>query len=285
MADLILLAEAEGVATLVLNRPERLNAFADDMREQLIAALDAVSARGGIGALVVTGAGRAFSAGGDVHHMAALKQRGAGADALRPLIDAGRAAIERLVALPFPTIAAVNGPAAGAGLNLALACDLRIASDQASFAESFARIGLHPDWGGTFFLPRRVGLARALEMAWTGDAIDAAAALRIGLVNQVVPHGELDQAARALARRLAEAPRLATWLIQRTLRAALDQPLTACLDAEAEAQAACWVSPDVAEGLTAFTEKRKPAFGEGGPAAESMAPGFARAGSARRRFE
>ena len=115
MPDLILLAEAEGVATLVLNRPERLNAFADDMREQLIAALDAASARGGIGALVVTGAGRAFSAGGDVHHMAALKQRGAGADALRPLIDAGRAAIERLVALPYPTIAAVNGPAAGAG--------------------------------------------------------------------------------------------------------------------------------------------------------------------------
>jgi 2-(1,2-epoxy-1,2-dihydrophenyl)acetyl-CoA isomerase len=281
MPDLILLAEAEGVATLVLNRPERLNAFADDMREQLIAALDAAAARGGIGALVLTGAGRAFSAGGDVHHMAALRQRGAGAEALRPLIDAGRAAIEKLVALPFPTIAAVNGPAAGAGLNLALACDLRIASERASFAESFVRIGLHPDWGGTFFLPRRVGLARALELAWTGDSIDAAEALRIGLVNQVVPH----EAARALARRLAAAPRLATRLIKRSLHAALERPLAACLDAETEAQAACWASADVAEGLAAFTEKRQPAFGEGGPARESMTPGFARAGSARRRFE
>src|SRR5437867_7536945 len=133
MADLVLLAESGGVGTLVLNRPEKLNAFGGDMREQLVAALGAAAAHGGIRALVITGAGRAFSAGGDVHHMAGLKASGESFAAVRPLLELGRAAILRLASLPFPTIAAVNGPAAGAGLNLALACDLRIASDQATF--------------------------------------------------------------------------------------------------------------------------------------------------------
>jgi 2-(1,2-epoxy-1,2-dihydrophenyl)acetyl-CoA isomerase len=238
------------------------------MREQLIEALAAAAAHGGIGALVITGAGRAFCAGGDVQHMAALKERGAGFDALRPLIEAGRAAIERLAALPFPTIAAVNGAAAGAGLNLALACDLRIASDQASFGETFVRIGLHPDWGGTYFLPRVVGLARALELCWTGEVIDAAEALRIGLVNRVVPHAELATTAAALAGRLAAAPRASVRLSKRSLGAAFERTLAQCLDAETEAQAACWASADAAEGLKAFVEKRSPRF-SGNAAAEA----------------
>ena len=279
MGQLVLLAESGGVATLVLNRPEKLNAFGDDMREQLIEVLDAAAAHGGIGALIITGAGRAFCAGGDVQHMAALKERGAGFDALRPLIEAGRTAIAKLAALPFPTLAAVNGPAAGAGLNLALACDLRIASDQASFGETFARIGLHPDWGGTYFLPRLVGLARALELCWTGDVIDAAEALRIGLVNRVVPHAELVGAATALAARLAAAPRASVRLAKQGLGAAFQRTLEQCLDAESEAQAACWASPDAAEGLKAFAEKRAPAFGSGAAAADGTR---ARGG---RRFE
>jgi 2-(1,2-epoxy-1,2-dihydrophenyl)acetyl-CoA isomerase len=277
MGQLVLLAESGGVATLVLNRPEKLNAFGDDMREQLVEALDAAAAHGGIGALVITGAGRAFSAGGDVHHMAALKERNAPFDQMRPLLEAGRAAIERLVALPFPTLAAVNGPAAGAGLNLALACDLRIASDQASFGETFARIGLHPDWGGTYFLPRLVGLARALELCWTGEVIDAAEALRIGLVNRVVPHADLVPAAMALAARLAAAPRASVRLAKESLGAAFQRTLAQCLDAETEAQAACWASADVAEGLQAFAAKRTPAFG-----AEIRQAGEARTRSGRR---
>ena len=120
--------------------------------------------------------------------MVSLKQRGAGFEALEKLLEAGSAAITRLAALPIPTLAAVNGVAAGAGLNLALACDLRIASDEATFGETFARVGLHPDWGGTYFLPRLVGLARAYEICWLGDMIDAQEALRIGLVNRVFPH-------------------------------------------------------------------------------------------------
>jgi len=263
MGQLVLLAESGGVATLVLNRPEKLNPFGDDMREQLIEALDAAAAHGGIGALVITGAGRAFSAGGDVHHMVALKQRNAPFDEVRRLLEAGRAAIERLAALPFPTLAAVNGPAAGAGLNLALACDLRIASDQASFGETFARIGLHPDWGGTYFLPRLVGLARALELCWTGDVIDAAEAMRIGLVNRVVAHADLVPTVTALAARLAAAPRASVRLAKQSLGAAFQRTLEQCLDAETEAQAACWAGADVAEGLRAFAEKRVPVFGAG----------------------
>ena len=263
VTDLILLESAGGVATLTLNRPAKLNAFADDMREQLVAALERVAADPGARVLVIAGAGRAFCAGGDVHHMARLKERGAGFEELRPLLEAGRAAVARLAALPMPTIAAVNGVAAGAGLNLALACDLRIASDHASFGETFARIGLHPDWGGSYFLPRLVGLAKALELCWLGDMVDAAEALRIGLVNRVVPAEALMNEVGALAARLAQSPRASLRLVKQTLAASFPRTLDRCFDAEMEAQASCWETPDVAEGLAAFVEKRPPRFGAG----------------------
>ncbi len=272
MADLVVLAEAEGVATLVLNRPGKLNAFGDDMREQLVAALETVARRPEVRALVLTGAGRAFSAGGDVRHMADLKARGAGFDQVRPLLDLGRVAITKLASLPIPTIAAVNGVAAGAGLNLALACDLRIASEEASFGETFVKIGLHPDWGGTYFLPRLVGLPRALELCWTGDVIDAEKAWRIGLVQRVVPDGQALEEARALALRLAAAPQAGIRLAKRTLGASLHRTLAQCLDAEAEAQEVCWETPDVAEGLRAFVEKRAPVFGGTGRLEEAPSP-------------
>jgi 2-(1,2-epoxy-1,2-dihydrophenyl)acetyl-CoA isomerase len=279
MSDQVLLAEADGVATLVLNRPESLNAFANEMREQFTAAVEAVAARPGVRALVITGAGRAFCAGGDVGFMVRLKQQGASFEGLAPLVSGGGRAVARLAALPFPTIASVNGPAAGGGCNLALACDLRIASERASFGESFVRIGLHADWGGTYFLPRLVGTTKALELCWLGDMIDAAEALRIGLVNRVVPHERLAEETKALAARLAAAPQVSIRTAKRMLLASAHRTLEECLAAEDEAQAACWASEDSAEGVRAFAEKRPPAFGAATDA------GSAAPSAAARRFE
>jgi 2-(1,2-epoxy-1,2-dihydrophenyl)acetyl-CoA isomerase len=261
MSDPIRLERMDGVATITLDRPDALNAFAGDMRERLADALDAVAADDATRVLVVTGAGRAFCAGGDVRHMAGLAERGEPFEALAPLLDAGRAVITRLEALPIPTIAAVNGVAAGAGLNLALACDLRFASRTATFAASFVRIGLHPDWGGSWFLPRRVGIARALELCWTGEPVAADQAYAIGLVERVIEPEALAAETRAFAARLARAPQASVRAIKRTLRASLERTLDQALDAEVEAQRACWRTPDVAEGLRAFVEKRAPAFG------------------------
>ena len=260
MDDTILLAADAGVATLVLNRPDKLNAFAGDMRERLLDALESVAARPELRALVITGAGRGFCAGGDVHHMAALKHADAGFEALAPLLAMGRRVVTRIATLPIPTIAAVNGVAAGAGMNLALACDLRIASDRASFGETFVRIGLHPDWGGTYFLPRLVGVAKAKELCWLGESIDAAEALRIGLIQRVVAHDQLMSAVADLARRLAAAPPVSVRAIKRSLDASERRALEAAFDAEEAAQVRCWASAATREGLTAFVEKRAPAY-------------------------
>lgn len=260
-SSLILTEIRDGIATLTLNRPEKLNAFAGDMREKISAGLDVIAADPSVRVLVITGAGRGFSAGGDVKFMVELKQQGRGYDGLAPLLEAGREAIRRIEALPYPTIAAVNGVAAGGGLNLALACDLRIASDQASFGQSFVKIGLHVDWSGAYHLPRLVGLAKALELCWLGDLIDAHEALRIGLVNRVVPHEKFGDEVAALATRLASAPQTSVRLAKRTLRSSLSSTLEESMAAEVAAQEACWNSPDSAEGIVAFAERRPPVFG------------------------
>ncbi len=280
MPDLILLAEADGVATMVLNRPEKLNAFDDEMRRQFLTAVDTVATRPGVRALVITGAGRAFSAGGDIGYMVRLKQEGADYEGgLGTLVAAGSSAIARIASLPFPTIASVNGAAAGGGCNLALACDLRIASDRAGFGQSFVKIGMHTDWGGSYLLPRLVGLAKALELCWLGDMVDAAEALRIGLVNRVVPHERLDEETRALAARLASAPRTSVLAAKHNLRASFSRTLEECLDAEYRAQAACWESADSGEGVRAFVEKRAPRFDPDAAAAGATSS------PAARRFE
>ena len=260
MSDLILTEIRDSVAVVTLNRPDKLNAFGDDMRERLAGALDQI-ARSDARVLVITGAGRAFCAGGDVKHMASLKTSGAGPDALDPMLEAARVVITKLDALAIPTIGAINGPAAGAGLNLALACDLRVASDQATLTESFVKLGLCPDWGGTWFLPRRVGLARALELAWLGDALDSTEALRLGLVSRVWPQAEFERGWRELAGRLAAAPAASVRLAKALMRGSFERTLEECLAGEADAQRACWSSEDSAEGLRAFAEKRPPRFG------------------------
>lgn len=278
-ADTILLDVRDGIAVLTLNRPDKLNAFAGDMRERLIEALDRVAGDPSVRVLGITGAGKGFCSGGDVQHMVDLKSRRAGFEELAPLLEAGRAIVTRLAAFEFPVIAAVNGVAAGAGCNLALACDVRLASSEARFGETFVRIALHPDWGGAYHLPRLVGTAAAMDLCWTGDVIDAEDALRMGLVQRVFAANEFDARWREYAARLAAAPATSLRAIKRTLLAARHATLEQCLDAEAAAQAACWASADSDEGLEAFVRKRAAKFAAE-PASAEAAPS-----SAARRFE
>ena len=276
----ILSAIDGGVATITLKRPDKLNAFAGDMRERLLEALDDILRSHSVRVLVLTGAGKGFCSGGDVQHMVDLKARGAGFDALAPLLDAGRAVVTRLAAFEIPVIAAVNGVAAGAGMNLALACDVRLASSEARFGETFVRIGLHPDWGGSYHLPRLSGTGAALDLCWTGELIGADEALRLGLVEHVFAAAEFDVRCRDYAARLAAAPATGVRAAKRTLRASGTHTLTQCLDAEAAAQAACWASADSGEGLAAFAGKRAARFSAPAEIADALPPS-----AAARRFE
>ncbi len=275
----ILLEVSAGVAVITLNRPAKLNAFAGDMRDRLLEALDDVAARADVRVLVLTGAGRAFCAGGDMDHMHELVGRHAPYDELAPLVDAGREIVTRLAALPIPVIAALNGVAAGAGANLALACDVRLAADAARFGETFVRIGLHADWGGSWSLVRAAGVAKALELCWSGEVIDAPEMLRLGLVQRVWPAAEFEAQWRAWTARLALASATSVRALKANLRAAPARTLDEALAAESAAQQACWDSGDAAEGIRAFVAKRTPAFGAPG-AADSAAPS-----AAARRFE
>jgi 2-(1,2-epoxy-1,2-dihydrophenyl)acetyl-CoA isomerase len=264
MSDLIRLEHSAGVATITLNRPDRLNAFAGTMREELLGAVESVSADLRTRVLVITGAGRAFCAGGDLEFMAELKARNAPFREMAHNMDLGRRIVTALRALERPVIAAVNGVATGAGLSLALACDLRIASEAASFGATFSRVGLHPDWGGSYFLPRLVGTSRALRMAWTGEMVSAAEGLAIGLVDQVTPADDHMTTVTELAGRLADAPPVSIEWIKRVIYQSEHSDLSTTIGLEMEAQEECWESRDSAEGILAFREKRRPRFTEPG---------------------
>jgi enoyl-CoA hydratase/carnithine racemase len=248
----------DSVATVTLNRPDKLNAFTGTMREDLLAALRDSEEGADVRVVVITGAGRAFCAGGDVEYMSGLQKNG-DVDSFRKLLDAGRDVILQIATMSKPVIAAVNGVAAGAGCNLALACDYRIAAEGAKFSESFVKIGLHPDWGGTWLLPRLVGRSRALEILMTGRMVDAAEALAIGMIDRIA--GDLAAETEQLTRTLAAAPPIALAGIKRALLAAEANDLRAQLDLEAEHQLACFQSKDGAEGMAAFFEKRAAVFG------------------------
>lgn len=280
MSQTILLEIHDGVAVVTLNRPEKLNALVGDMREQLLATLERVRNLGTARVLVLTGAGRGFCSGGDVQHMVSLKSHSAAFEALQPLLDSGAAIVRLLATFEIPVLAAVNGVAAGAGCNLALACDTRLASSEARFGETFVRIGLHVDWAGAHHLPRLIGTANALDLCWTGDLMDAEEALRLGLVQRVWPAAEFAERWQDYARRLASAPQTSVRAAKRTLRASLHRTLAQNLDAEVAAQAACWDSTDASEGLRAFVEKRAALFGALASAEDSRAPS-----PAARRFE
>jgi 2-(1,2-epoxy-1,2-dihydrophenyl)acetyl-CoA isomerase len=248
---------AARVATVTLNRPEKLNSFTRSMHKELNAALDD-AADAGVRALVLTGAGRGFCAGQDLADLSfdpdAMTDLGTLIDEyFNPLV-------RRLQALPLPVIAAVNGIAAGAGANLAFACDIAIAARSSSFAQSFVKIGLVPDSGGTAFLPQRAGMARALGLAITGEKIGAEQAERWGLIWQVVDDGELLASATQLATQLAQQPTRAIAAIKRAMRASTTHSLDQQLDLERDLQRELGHSYDYAEGVQAFVQKRAPRF-------------------------
>lgn len=250
----------DGITTLTLNRPERLNALGDTLREDLHDAIVRASSDPDVRVIVLTGAGRGFCSGGDVKAMHEAKE----GQRARPLLDKVAPLRDQTVLAmrdaPQPIIAAVNGPAAGAGMNLALACDIRLASTTARFGETFVKRGLHVDWGGTYFLPRLVGMAKACELIFTGDVIGAEAALELGIVSKVVPPDQLMPATLELARAMAAGPPIAIRLAKRALYHNQAVDLRAALEFETFAQNICSETEDAKEGIRAFVEKRAPRF-------------------------
>jgi 2-(1,2-epoxy-1,2-dihydrophenyl)acetyl-CoA isomerase len=246
----------DGVVTLTLNRPDALNAFNRQMKEELLAAFKDVARDRRVRVVVLTGAGRGFCAGQDLKEPRSDDAADLGAELrvrYNPLILAMRR-------LEKPIIGAINGVAAGAGCSLALACDIRLAAESATFIESFGRVGLVPDTGSSWFLPRIVGLANAADMIFSAAPIDAHTAQRIGLVNRVVPQGRLAEEARAEAARLAAASPVALALGKRALNYGLEHDLASSLEHEAQLQAVAGRSDDHREGVAAFVEKRPPRF-------------------------
>ena len=251
----------DGVAMLTLNRPDRLNAMSRPMLDALLEALPRLAEDPAVGAVVLTGAGRGFCAGGDVKAMAEGNELGGQtmeekAQALRGRMETSRWLHE----MPKPTIAMMRGPAAGAGLSLAMACDLRVASDTARLGTAFARVGYSGDFGGSYYLTQLVGTAKARELYFTADLLDAAQALALGLVNRVVPDARLEEETMALASRLARGPRVALRYMKRNMNAADSASLKEMLDLEAWHHTRTGMTEDHREAARAFVEKREPQF-------------------------
>lgn len=255
----LLEAKHEGIATLVMNRPDRLNALNNELAIAVNDALGRFAEDDTIRVVVITGAGRAFCAGGDLAALAKGHQSGATQD-LEPLLRAGMQMVLKMRTMAQPVIAAVNGAAAGAGMNIALAADIRIAAEEATFGQNFSKVGLFPDYGGTYFLPQLVGPAKAAELFYTGDMIDAKTALALGLVNQVVPATQLEAKVKTLAQKIAQGPSLPIRAAKKALFASEEKELSKALDNEVREQIRCYLSDDCNEGIRAFFEKRLPKF-------------------------
>jgi 2-(1,2-epoxy-1,2-dihydrophenyl)acetyl-CoA isomerase len=255
----VLISVADGVGTLTLNRPDRLNAVDVAMAREVVEAARELLADKTVRVLVITGAGRAFSAGGDVKFLGESLDLAKYSDAMA-LVRAGGQLVRLLRDAPIPVLASLNGVAAGGGANLALACDLRIASDTAGLGQVFHRIGLHPDWGGTYFLPRLAGTSAALELIWSADVIPASRCLELGLVNQVVPADRLAEATANWAAKLAMLPPIAAALAKAAVYQNMERDLPAALAKEEENQEKCFRTRDALEGFAAFSAKRPPHF-------------------------
>ena len=256
---LVIEERAGAVVTIRLNRPEKLNALNVELGRALVHALLRAGSDASVRVIVITGAGRGFCAGGDVGLLRELRGRRA-VHELETLLVTGKETCVAIAMMPKPVIAAVNGPAAGGGMNIALAADIRIASDQARFAESFANLGLYPDFGGTYFLPRIVGPTRAAELFYTAELLSAEDALRLGIVSRVYPAADFESGTRKYAEQLAAAPPIAVRDVKRIVLAEDRVALERALDEEIRMQIHCFNSEDCLEGLNAFFEKRKPNF-------------------------
>lgn len=259
MDELIKVAEDNGIVTITLNRPDRLNAFVGHMRRDLAEALEEAGSDPHVRVIVITGAGRAFCAGGDVQFMAELVEQN-NAEEFGRLLGAARRVILTIRQMTKPVLASINGVAAGAGFNLALACDLRIASADATFSQSFVKLGFHPDWGGTYFLPRMVPSNVACELFFLGDTISAHDALRLGLLNRVVAPNELETETLRFAERLRDGPAVSIAAAKNAVYASEHDSLEQMLQYEVDAQLRCFDSEDGREGVRAFLEKRPPRF-------------------------
>ena len=253
---LIQCKKKDGVATLTLNRPDTLNSLNRDLFNQAISTLDELAADTEARVVVLTGQGKAFCAGGDLDTILKLKDA---ADCHSFIGLAGRMAA-RIYDFPKPVIAMVNGVAAGAGFNMVLACDVIFASSKARFAQSFIGVGLHPDMGGTYLLPRAVGLHRAKELMFTGKMINAQEAHAMGFVNHVIPENELDEKVSEFANALAQRAPLAIKLIKQCCNRSFESGIDSMLATEVTNQVACWDSQDGKEGIRAFLEKRTPKY-------------------------
>ncbi|MFG2095287.1 enoyl-CoA hydratase/isomerase family protein [Streptomyces sp. NPDC048612] len=257
--SLILHTTDNGVSWLTLNRPEAMNALTPDQRERLIDRLADASADPGVRAVVLTATGRGFCAGADLRGAPSAGERVAG-DVARLIRGGAQRLITAVLDCEKPVIAAVNGTAAGLGAHLALACDLVLAAESARFIEVFVRRGLVPDGGGAYLLPRLIGPQRAKELMFFGDAVPAAEAERLGLVNRVVPDGALATTAREWAERLAAGPTRALALTKQLVNASLDTDRAAALAAEATAQEINMTTADAQEGVASFVARRHPAY-------------------------
>ena len=248
---------SDRIATVTLNRPEAMNATTDRLYSELQDLIPKIAADSAVSVVILTGAGRGFCAGADLKmsksDMTPLERRARHRWILRDVL-------EPLYKLEKPVIAAVNGAAAGAGANIALSCDVIIASDKATFLQAFAKVGLVPDLGGLFFLARAIGINKAKELCFTARKVDAAEALALGLANKVVPHDELMDEARAMARQIALGSPTSMAMTKRLLNMSQTASLEQMLEFEAYAQTVAYLTPEYHEGVAAFREKRAPDF-------------------------
>lgn len=262
MSEDIIAEVADGIATLTFNRPKALNALNDGITDGAIRFVEQIERDAAVRCLVIRGAGDHFMAGGDLKRFQTFLAMSA--DERRLTFEREIAEVHRLILMlrrmAKPVIASVQGACAGFGLSLAMATDLIVAAENAYFTLAYVNIGATPDGSGSYFLPRLVGLKKAMEIALLGDRFDAATAARIGIVNFVVPPAELEAATAKLAGRLARGPAIAIGRTKALLNASLERSLESELQAEADSFAACATTDDWAEGIRAFIEKRKPAF-------------------------
>src|SRR5271165_4049415 len=244
----LLESTANGITQLVMNRPQKLNALNGEMATALNQAFERIGKDNSIRVVVISGAGRAFCAGGDLE-IIGKGRKARDVKQLEPILRAGMGAVFRMRMIPQPVIAAVNGAAAGAGMNIALAADIRVAAEEAVFGQNFAKVGLFPDYGGTYFLPQLVGPSKAAELFYTGDMIDAQTALKLGLVNRVVPGAQLETEVKIWAAQLAAGPPIAMRAVKQTLFGNEKDALNRALEAEVQYQMRCFASDDCLEGI------------------------------------